>query len=90
MKRSVWKGPYLDLALFYALKSSKFLKTTSRSSTVLPCMLGKTISIHNGKKYIALKITNDMIGFKLGSFVSTRLRHVYKKKGLKVQKNKIK
>jgi len=42
-------------------------------------MLGKTIGIYNGKKYISIRITEDMLGFKLGSFVMTRLRHIYKK-----------
>lgn len=86
MNRSVWKGPFLDLNLFEQLKSSKFSKTMSRSSTVLPFMLGKTVSVYNGKKYIALKITEEMLGFKLGSFVLTRLRHVYKKNKTKNRK----
>jgi small subunit ribosomal protein S19 len=86
MKRSVWKGPFLDLALFKQVKNSKFVRTRSRASTILPFMLGKTIGVYNGKKYISVKITEEMLGFKLGEFIMTRLRHVYKKNKTKGKK----
>lgn len=88
MKRSSWKGPYLDLGLFDKLKSSSFIQTSSRASTILPCMLGKSIHVYNGKKFILIRITEEMLGFKLGTFVATRLRHVYKKNKLKNLKKK--
>ena len=86
MKRSVWKGPFLDLNLFQKLKKLKTIKTMSRASTILPFMLGKSVAVYNGKKYISIKITEEMLGFKLGSFVMTRLRHVYKKNKTKNRK----
>ena len=58
----------------------KVFKTQSRNSLILPCFIGKTIKVYNGKKYISFKVTEDMVGFKLGEFVLTRLRHIYKKK----------
>lgn len=88
MKRSSWKGPFLDLKLFNQLKTSNFIQTSSRASVVLPCMLNKKISLHNGKRFIVLKITEEMLGFKLGAFVNTRLRHIYKKGKLKNSKRK--
>ena len=51
MKRSVWKGPFLDLNLFQKLKKLKTIKTMSRASTILPFMLGKSVAVYNGKKY---------------------------------------
>jgi len=81
-KRSIWKGPFITNDFFQEVrKSSKnYIKTTSRASVVLPCLIGKTIHIHNGKLFIPIFITEDMIGHKIGEFVATRLRHVYKKK----------
>lgn len=81
--RSSWKGPFISYDfLTEDLKKSnqKNFKTTSRSSVVLPFLLNKTVSIHNGKFLIPIFITEDMIGHKLGEFVLTRLRHVYIKK----------
>jgi len=80
--RSLWKGPFISNDFFQEIKKSSknYLKTTSRSSVVLPCLIGKTINVHNGKFFIPIFITEDMIGHKLGEFVLTRLRHTYKKK----------
>jgi len=82
-KRSLWKGPFICNKIISDLKKNNFLntvKTTSRSTTVLPFLIGKTVKVHNGKFYISIKVTEEMIGHKLGEFVPTRLRHVYKKK----------
>jgi small subunit ribosomal protein S19 len=85
-KRSLWKGPFLSSKIVSDIKlnnSLKILKTTSRNTTILPFLIGKTIQLHNGKFFINIKITEDMIGHKLGEFVPTRLRHIYKKKKTK-------
>ena len=82
-KRSLWKGPFICNKIISDLKNNNSLntvKTTSRSTTVLPFLIGKTVKLHNGKFYISIKVTEEMIGHKLGEFVTTRLRHVYKKK----------
>jgi small subunit ribosomal protein S19 len=83
-KRSLWKGPFLDSSLINLVKkaksSSKFLNTTSRTSIILPFLIGKTLRIHNGKNFILLKITDEMVGFKLGEFIPTRVRHLYRLK----------
>jgi small subunit ribosomal protein S19 len=82
-KRSAWKGPFLDFEFFEKstkVSPRKTLKTRSRNSIVLPYLIGKTVQVYNGKKYILFKVTEEMVGFKLGEFVLTRLRHVYKKK----------
>ena len=79
----VWKGPFICNKIISDLKNNNSLntvKTTSRSTTVLPFLIGKTVKLHNGKFYISIKVTEEMIGHKLGEFVPTRLRHVYKKK----------
>ena len=82
-KRSLWKGPFICNKIISDLKNNNSLntvKTTSRSTTVLPFLIGKIVKLHNGKFYISIKVTEEMIGHKLGEFVPTRLRHVYKKK----------
>lgn len=88
MKRSLWKGPFIDYNLFKELKSKNIVKTNSRNSTILPFMINKIIYIHNGKNYVPIKIKPQMIGYKLGYFVLTRLRHVYKKVSRQIKKKK--
>ena len=90
--RSSWKGPFISydfLTEDFKKLNQKNFKTTSRSSVVLPFLLNKTVSIHNGKFLIPVFITEDMVGHKLGEFVLTRLRHVYikKKMGQKANPN---
>ena len=83
-KRSVWKGPFIDEKFFHDIYSSKKkIKTTSRNSVILPFLIGKSIQVHNGKFFMSVNVTEEMIGHKLGEFVSTRLRHIYKKKKIK-------
>lgn len=80
-KRSLWKGPYINESFFQeVLLSKKKIKTTSRSTVILPFLIGKTVQVYNGKFFIPITISEEMIGYKLGEFVLTRLRHVYKKK----------
>jgi small subunit ribosomal protein S19 len=82
MSRSSWKGPFIEKS-FFKLRLKKQNKTElkiwSRKSTILPYLVGQTINIHNGKKFLKLKITKQMLGHKLGEFVPTRARFFYKK-----------
>ena len=79
MARSLKKGPFIDENLFKkinqlnATKEKKVLKTWSRRSTILPDLVGHTIAVHNGKKFIPIFITENMVGHKLGEFVPTRI-----------------
>ena len=79
MARSVWKGPYFDITLFKKVKKSReeksksHIKTWSRRSTVIPDFVGVTISVYNGKSFIPVYVTEDMVGHKLGEFSPTRV-----------------
>jgi len=76
--RSVKKGPFVDEKLLkkvQRLKDSgekKVIKTWSRSSTIIPDFVGFTFAIHNGRKFIPVYITENMVGHKLGEFAPTR------------------
>jgi small subunit ribosomal protein S19 len=76
--RSIRKGPYIDPNLRQKVqealdnKSRKVIKTWSRRSTVLPEMVGLTFAVHNGKKFIPVFVTENMVGHKLGEFSPTR------------------
>ena len=78
MARSVWKGPYFDVTLFKKVKKSKEesskspIKTWSRRSTIIPDFVGVTISVYNGKSFIPVYVTEDMVGHKFGEFSPTR------------------
>ncbi|MDQ8039417.1 MAG: 30S ribosomal protein S19 [Rickettsiella sp.] len=78
MPRSVKKGPFVDLHLMnkvqamQATVSKRPLRTWSRRSMVLPEMIGLTIAVHNGKDFIPIYITENMVGHKLGEFSVTR------------------
>eukprot|EP01047_Picozoa_sp_COSAG01_P000087 COSAG01_NODE_1_length_100484_cov_170.446142_87_plen_89_part_00 len=78
MPRSRKKGPYIKDSLYKKVlkasneKSKKIITTWSRSSVIIPEMIGLTISVHNGKKHIPLFITEQLIGHKLGEFAYTR------------------
>ena len=79
MGRSLKKGPYLDLKLLKkieALKGEgekrKVIKTWARGSTIIPDMVGLTIGVHNGRKFIPVFINENMVGHKLGEFSPTR------------------
>jgi len=81
MSRSIWKGPFINMSLIKKLNSTKsVLKTRARNSMLLPQFIGKSIRIYNGKKFIPILVTEDMVGHKLGEFVTTRLRVKHKEK----------
>jgi small subunit ribosomal protein S19 len=76
--RSIKKGPFIDESLLKKVRtasetvSKKIIKTWSRRSTILPELIGHTIAVHNGKKFIPVFITENMVGHKLGEFAPTR------------------
>ena len=78
MPRSVAKGPFVDAHLrkkveqMNQTKDRKIIKTWSRRSTVVPDMIGHTFAVHNGKKFIPVFVTENMVGHKLGEFSPTR------------------
>jgi len=79
LPRSIWKGPFVDgylLKKAEVLRSSRgnnVIKTWSRRSTVLPQFVGLTFGVYNGRKFVPVLVTEDMIGHKLGEFSPTRL-----------------
>src|SRR4030065_1814221 len=81
MSRSIKKGPFIDLKLWKKVEENlmsnkkKVIKTWSRRSTILPELIGMTFAVHNGKKFIPVFITEDMVGHKLGEFSPTRTFH---------------
>ena len=78
MSRSLKKGPYVEPALektierMNARSEKRVLKTCSRRSTIIPDMVGHTMAVHNGKKFIPVFVTENMVGHKLGEFSPTR------------------
>ena len=80
MARSLKKGPFVDASLIDKVmeahedskKASKVIKTWSRRSTIVPEFVGLTFAVHNGKKFIPVYVTDNMIGHKLGEFSLTR------------------
>ena len=79
MSRSLKKGPFVDLSLLEKVEimnrggNKKVIKTWSRRSTVVPEMVAHTIAVHNGRKFIPIYITENMVGHKLGEFAPTRI-----------------
>ena len=79
MARSIKKGPFIDKHLMTKVveaqrqKSKKVLKTWSRRSTIIPEMVGLTFAVHNGRKFVPVFITENMVGHKLGEFAPTRI-----------------
>ena len=78
MARSVWKGPFVELSLLKKAQeaqeanSTKPIKTWSRRSTILPQFVGLTFGVYNGRKFIPVNVTEEMVGHKLGEFSPTR------------------
>ena len=78
MSRSVWKGPFVDPSLIKQVEKQKNesksmpIKTWSRKSTIIPEFIGVSFLIHNGKKFIPIKISEEMVGHNLGEFSPTR------------------
>ena len=79
MGRSLKKGPFVDTHLLEKVEvmnrqaDKKVIKTWSRRSTVIPEMVGHTMAVHNGRKFIPVYVTENMVGHKLGEFAPTRL-----------------
>src|SRR5262245_3552615 len=79
MGRSLKKGPFVDTHLLEKVEvmnrgpEKKVIKTWSRRSTVVPEMVGHTLAVHNGKKFIPVYITENLVGHKLGEFAPTRI-----------------
>ena len=78
MSRSLKKGPFVDTSLLEKIEvmnrgsEKKVIKTWSRRSTVIPEFVGHTLAVHNGKKFIPVYVTENMVGQKLGEFSPTR------------------
>jgi small subunit ribosomal protein S19 len=81
MSRSVKKGPFIDGHLLSKIveanknQSKRVVKTWSRRSTIIPDAVGLTFAVYNGKKFIAVYVTENMVGHKLGEFAPTRTFH---------------
>jgi len=86
MPRSVKKGPLIDESLLRKIRraqdtnSKQVIKTWSRRSMIIPDMVGMTFAVHNGKKFIPVYVTENMVGHKLGEFSPTRTYHGHAKK----------
>ncbi len=90
MVRSEKKGPYIAYDLLKKINklninNKQIIKTWSRSSTIIPEMIGHTLAIHNGQKHIPLFITDSLVGYKLGEFVPTRFFKSHKKTDRKIK-----
>ena len=78
MARSIWKGPFIDGYLLKKVQeatnsgSRQAIKTWSRRSTILPQFVGINFAVHNGRKFIPVFITEEMVGQKLGEYAPTR------------------
>jgi small subunit ribosomal protein S19 len=85
MARSLSKGPFIAYHLLNKLENlnklgkKEAIKTWSRSSTILPMMIGHTISVYNGQKHVPIFISDQLVGHKLGEFVPTRTFRSHKK-----------
>jgi len=94
MARSIKKGPYVDSKLFKKVEemnssnTKKAVKTWSRRSTIFPDMIGHTLMVHNGKIFVPVYVTENMIGHKLGEFAPTRTYRGHTSKDDKLAKKK--
>jgi small subunit ribosomal protein S19 len=83
MPRSLKKGPFVDDSLMRKVQKAldthdkKIIKTWSRRSTIIPDMVGLTFAVHNGKKFIPVFVTENMVGHKLGEFSPTRIFYAH-------------
>ncbi|KZO96308.1 putative mitochondrial ribosomal protein S19 [Calocera viscosa TUFC12733] len=80
LSRSAWKGPFFVAFpnLREALQNGTSIKTQARSCTILPNFVGIRFEVHNGKEYIPIMVTDEMVGHKLGEFAATRKRFTFK------------
>ncbi len=89
MPRSLKKGPYVDPKLMKKINKlneqgkKEVIKTWSRRSTIVPEMVGHTIAVHNGKGFVPVYITEQMVGHKLGEFAPTRTFRGHSSKKIK-------
>lgn len=92
MSRSIKKGPFVDKSLFKKVveqgkgEKKQMIKTYSRTSTIIPEMVGMTISVYNGKTWVPVYVTENLVGHKLGEFAPTRLFRGHAKSDKKVGK----
>ena len=92
MARSLKKGPFIDKYLMKKVEKvnesgkKEVIKTWSRRSTIYPEFIGHTFAVHNGKEFIPVYVTEDMVGHKLGEFVATR---TYRGHGKDEKKSKV-
>jgi small subunit ribosomal protein S19 len=83
MPRSIKKGPFVDSHLLKKVEemnksgSKRAIQTWSRRSTIVPEMVGHTFAVHNGKKFIPVFVTENMVDYKLGEFAPTRTFHAH-------------
>jgi small subunit ribosomal protein S19 len=81
MARSLKKGPFIDVKLLKKVqvaqetRASRVIKTWSRRSIIVPEMVGLTLAVHNGRKFIPVFVSENMVGHKLGEFSPTRTFH---------------
>ena len=81
MARSVWKGPFVDGYLLKKAERARqsrrndIIKIWSRRSTILPQFVGLTFGVHNGRKFLPVLVTENMVGHKFGEFAPTRIFH---------------
>ena len=81
MPRSIKKGPFVDVHLMEKIagaqgqQAKKVIKTWSRRSTIVPDAIGLTFAVHNGRKFVPVFVTENMVGHKLGEFAPTRTFH---------------
>ena len=79
MSRSIKKGPFIEKSLFKKVQElnksgeRRVIKTYSRCSTIIPEMVGSTISVYNGKTWVPVYVTENLVGHKLGEFAPTRI-----------------
>ena len=87
MARSIKKGPFIDRHVIKKVEEmnrsnqKKVVKTWSRRSTIVPELVGHTFAVHNGRKFIPVFVTENMVGHKLGEFAATRLFRGHSAKG---------
>lgn len=81
LKRSAWKMPFIvPLPIKEAREKNQPIRTNARSCTILPTFIGLKFQVHNGRAYHEFTVNEHMVGYKLGDFAPTRVRHVYNKK----------
>jgi ribosomal protein S19 len=85
MSRSIWKGPFVHTKLFQNIKQTNkkpqnAVKTVSRCSEIIPGLIGTNFDVYNGKTFSKIKVSEEMVGFKLGEFSPTRKKFSFKKK----------